>query len=64
MVGAAIEMPRGLRINAVGPGLLDVSVFRYGGWFPGHGPVSSTRVGRACAKSVEGAITVKVTIVQ
>jgi NAD(P)-dependent dehydrogenase (short-subunit alcohol dehydrogenase family) len=64
VVGAAIEMPRGLRINVVSPGLLDVSVRRYGGWFPGHEPVSSTRVGRAYAKSVEGAITGKVIIVQ
>ncbi|MBZ9823224.1 short chain dehydrogenase [Mesorhizobium sp. CA4] len=34
VVGAAIEMPRGLRINVVSPGLLDVSVPRYGEWFP------------------------------
>jgi NAD(P)-dependent dehydrogenase (short-subunit alcohol dehydrogenase family) len=57
VVGAAIEMSRGLRINVVSPGLLDVSVPRYGEWFPGHEPVSSKRVGLAYAKSVEGAIT-------
>ena len=34
VVGAAIEMPRGLRVNLVSPGLLDVSVPRYGAWFP------------------------------
>ncbi|TCM51016.1 NAD(P)-dependent dehydrogenase (short-subunit alcohol dehydrogenase family) [Rhizobium sp. PP-F2F-G48] len=60
--GAAIEMPRGLRINVVSPGLLDVSVPRYGEWFPGHEPVSSKRVGLAYAKSVEGAITGKVIV--
>lgn len=47
VLGAAIEMPRGLRINVVSPGLLDVSVLRYGEWFPGHEPVSSKRVGLA-----------------
>lgn len=57
VVGAAIEMPRGLRVNVVSPGLLDVSAPRYGAWFPGHDPVSSRRVGLAYAKSVEGALT-------
>lgn len=52
--GAAIEMPRGLRLNVVSPGLLETSVPRYGDWFPGHNPVSASRVGRAFAKSVEG----------
>lgn len=64
VVGAAIEMPRGLRINVVSPGLLDVSVGRYGSWFPGHDPVSSRRVGLAYAKSVEGAVTGQVIIVE
>ncbi|MCV6586976.1 MAG: short chain dehydrogenase [Marinibacterium sp.] len=63
VTGAAIELPRGLRINVVSPGLLDVSVPRYGAWFPGHDPVPSDRVGRAYAKSVEGAITGQVIIV-
>ena len=61
--GAAIEMPRGLRINVVSPGLLDVSVPRYGSFFPGHEPVSSKRVGLAYVKSVEGAGTGQVIIV-
>jgi len=64
VVGSAIEMPRGLRINVVSPGLLEVSVPRYGAWFPGHDPVSSKRVGRAYAKSIEGAITGQVIIVE
>lgn len=54
--GAAIEMPRGLRINAVSPGLLEESAAKYDGYFPGHEPVSSARVGLAFAKSVEGAL--------
>jgi len=55
--GAAIEMPRGIRINAVSPGLLEDSAVKYDGFFPGHEPVSAARVGLAYAKSVEGAIT-------
>lgn len=60
---AAIELPRGLRINVVSPGLLEESVKKYNGFFPGHEPVSSARVGLAYAKSVEGAITGQVIIV-
>jgi NAD(P)-dependent dehydrogenase (short-subunit alcohol dehydrogenase family) len=55
--GAAIEMPRGIRINAVSPGLLEESAVKYDGFFPGHEPVSSARVGLAYAKSVDGALT-------
>ncbi|GFE63477.1 short chain dehydrogenase [Litoreibacter roseus] len=64
VVGAAIEIPRQLRINVVSPGLLEASVPRYGDWFPGHTPVSSTRVGRAFAKSVDGKITGQVIVVE
>ena len=55
--GAAIEMPRGIRINAVSPGLLEESALKYDGFFPGHETVSSARVGLAYAKSVDGALT-------
>lgn len=61
---AAIELPRGLRINVVSPGLLEDSVTKYDGFFPGHEPVSSARVGLAFVKSVEGAITGQVIIVE
>ncbi|MFQ6024432.1 MAG: short chain dehydrogenase [Acidiferrobacterales bacterium] len=64
VVGAAIEMPRSLRINVVSPGLLQVSAKKYEGFFPGHEPVSSARVGLAYAKSVEGAITGQVITVE
>ena len=50
-------MPRGIRINAVSPGLLEESEKKYEGFFPGHEPVSSARVGTAYVKSVEGALT-------
>jgi NAD(P)-dependent dehydrogenase (short-subunit alcohol dehydrogenase family) len=61
--GAAIEMPRGLRINVLSPGLLEVSATRYADFFHGHEAVSSKRVGLAYAKSVEGALTGQVIIV-
>jgi NAD(P)-dependent dehydrogenase (short-subunit alcohol dehydrogenase family) len=61
---AAIEMPRGLRINVVSPGLLEESVATYDGFFPGHEPVSSARVGLAYVKSVEGALTGQVIIIE
>jgi NAD(P)-dependent dehydrogenase (short-subunit alcohol dehydrogenase family) len=56
VIGSAIEMPRGIRINAVSPGLLADAAQKYDGFFPGHEAVSSKRVGLAFAKSVEGAI--------
>jgi len=57
VIGAAIEMPRGIRINAVSPGLLEAAEKKYEGYFPGHRPVSNREVGLAFAKSVEGAVT-------
>jgi NAD(P)-dependent dehydrogenase (short-subunit alcohol dehydrogenase family) len=62
-IGAAADMPRGIRINAVSPGLLQVSVDRYDGFFPGHEAVSSERVGLAFCKSIEGGVTGQVIIV-
>lgn len=64
VTGAAIEMPRGLRLNVVSPGLLEVSAPRYGASFPGHVPVPSDRVALAYVKSVEGAITGRTIIVE
>jgi NAD(P)-dependent dehydrogenase (short-subunit alcohol dehydrogenase family) len=56
-LSAAIELSRGIRINVVSPTVLDVSAQKYDGFFPGHQPVSSARVGLAYVKCVEGAIT-------
>ena len=60
VMAAAIELPRGLRINVVSPGLLEESLGAYGPFFPGHEPVPGARVARAYAKSVEGGLTGKV----
>jgi len=64
VLGAAAEMPRGIRINAVSPGLLDTSEERYGAFFPGHERVASERVGLAYSKSVDGIGSGKVIIVE
>ena len=60
VLSAAIEMPRGIRINVVSPGLLQDSAVKYDGFFPGHRPVSNQGVGLGYAKSVDGGITGKV----
>lgn len=57
---AAIELPRGLRINIVSPGLLEEDLERLGASFRGFEPVSGHRVALAFCKSVEGAQTGKV----
>ena len=57
---AAIELPRGLRINAVSPGLLVESVDQLGEFFRGFEPVPGVRVALGYARSVEGADTGKV----
>lgn len=56
--GAAIELKNGVRINAVGPGVVEASP-HYFPFFPGHEPVSMHRVTLAYIKSVLGAQTGK-----
>ena len=51
---AAIEMPRGIRINAVSPALLEPSVEKYATLCPGFEPVSAAKVARAYRKSIYG----------
>jgi NAD(P)-dependent dehydrogenase (short-subunit alcohol dehydrogenase family) len=54
---AAIELPRGIRINVVSPGLLEESAPAYGPYFPGFDIVTSKRVANAYVKSVDGKLT-------
>ncbi|NWB89858.1 short chain dehydrogenase [Pseudomonas agarici] len=51
---AAIELPRGLRVNSVSPTLLVEAVDRHGSYFRGFKPVPAVDVALAYAKSVEG----------
>ena len=60
VMAAAIELPRGQRINAVSPGLLTESLAQYGAFFRGFETVPAARVALAYAKSVEGAQTGRV----
>jgi len=55
--GAAIELARGIRINAVAPGLLTESKAAYGHLFPGFETIDAARVALAYARSAEGAQT-------
>jgi len=57
---AAIELPRGLRINAVSPGVLVESMAQYGPFFRGFEPVTAARAALAYSRSVEGLETGKV----
>nr|WP_070269374.1 short chain dehydrogenase [Duganella sp. HH101] len=54
---AAIELPRGLRINAVSPTVLEESMGSYGPFFIGFEPVPARRAALAYARSVDGAQT-------
>lgn len=54
---AAIELPRGLRINAVSPTILRESMDAFGHYFQGYEPVPASRVALAYVKSIGGAQT-------
>jgi NAD(P)-dependent dehydrogenase (short-subunit alcohol dehydrogenase family) len=64
VVGAAVEMPRGIRINAVSPEVLEACREKYDGFFPGHVHVSNEAVGLAFCKAVEGCLSGQVLIVE
>jgi len=55
VLGAAVEMARGLRINSVSPTLVNESVDAYGPYFYGIESVPVKRVALAYSRSVEGA---------
>lgn len=56
VIGAAVELPRGIRINAVSPTVLEDAP-GYHDSFPGFAPVASDVVGLAFVKAVEGVAT-------
>lgn len=58
--GAAIELPRGIRINVVSPSVLSEAMDSYGPFFRGFEPVSAARAALAFSRSVEGRETGKV----
>ncbi len=60
VAAAAIELPRGIRINAVSPTILTESVGSYGPFFPGFETVPAARAALAYQRSVEGGQTGRV----
>ena len=54
VMAAAIEMPRGIRINAVSPTVFAELMGAYGPFFRGFDPVPVARAARAFSRSVEG----------
>ena len=54
---AALEMPRGIRINSVSPNVVAESIDKYGSYFVGYEPVKASRVALAFKKSIYGAQT-------
>jgi len=57
---AAIELPRGLRINVINPTVLTESIEQYDPLFRGFEPADAARVAQAYVRSVEGAQTGRV----
>ena len=57
---ASIELPRGLRINAVSPTIVTESASVYGAFFPGFESVPAAKVALAYRRSVEGPQTGRV----
>ena len=64
VAGAAVDMPRGIRINAVSPEVLESCREAYDGFFPGHVHVSNEAVGLAYSKAVEGCLSGQIIIVE
>lgn len=64
VTGAAVDMPRGIRINAVSPEVLESCREAYDGFFPGHVHVSNEAVGLAYSKAVEGCLSGQIIIVE
>src|ERR1700688_4337363 len=60
---AAIELPKGLRINVVSPAYLRESEAKFGPFFPGIIPVEGWKVGQAYKRAILGAQTGRVYIV-
>ncbi|GAB2946187.1 hypothetical protein GCM10011328_35400 [Hafnia psychrotolerans] len=50
--GAAIELPRGIRINGVSPTVVEESLQSYGPFFPGFEAAPAARVAKAYRRSV------------
>lgn len=63
VLSAALELPRGIRINAVSPNVLQESMPGYAPYFRGFEAVPAARAALGFSRSVEGADTGKVYVV-
>lgn len=57
---AACELPRGIRINAVSPTVLQESIAAFGPFFPGVEPAAGARVALGYVRSIDGIHTGRV----
>lgn len=53
VMSAATELPRGIRLNLVSPGVIEEAMDKYGAFFRGHQPVPASRAALGYAMSVE-----------
>lgn len=53
VMSAATEMPRGIRLNLVSPGVIEEAMDKYAAFFRGHQPVPAARAALGYAMSVE-----------
>jgi NAD(P)-dependent dehydrogenase (short-subunit alcohol dehydrogenase family) len=60
VIASAIELPRGIRINAVSATMFTEAIEHYGPFFRGFKPVPVADVALAFSRSVEGATTGKI----
>ena len=59
VMAAAVEMPRGIRLNLVSPGVFEEAMEAYAPFFRGFDPVPVARAARAYSRSIEGLETGK-----
>ncbi len=59
-MAAAVELPKGIRINVVSPTVLKEAEKAYGPFFPGYIPVEGWKVAQAYKKSIMGVQTGRV----
>lgn len=57
---AAVELPRGIRVNVVSPTVTEESWAAFGPFFPGQKPVPAREAALGYVKSVEGRQTGKI----
>ena len=56
-MGAAPELPRGIRINVISPTVLQESAEAYADYFGGYESVLGARVANAYLKAIHGRMT-------